>query len=457
MPFKCHHLDKWEYMNLDLCEEVLEHSSRCVVFIGGASSSGKSFCAKNLKRVLEGNGHKALVVSTDNYNKGISGIITDKVAEKYFGGDLPNREKVVREVKSVLLKTPFSKKFDRDCLDQIKPKLASFLAPADLSKYLDGCAEEIKHLNFDEPDVYDLSSVATDIKALLAGKTVSCKKYSKVVSEQVPAHSHYDGSKYQVLIVEGIYVLSDHLLDRFDRGMAVTNFIEGSPKSLFLRRVIRDNKITSSPSYYTIGMYFHNIVKSYNETIIPSRDNAMVIFNNDMTFAELREGNLYLTKDRVKVTNPLFIQEMLNKAKLLSTTFQKDIYFTGIGEPSDFNNLLRLRELSTDGGKTYVPSSLVNKGSPKARRDGKVIRPINVLLKEGDFFKVFGSEKDFLDNMTAAGFAIDRQVFKVKRRITYDGYRFTISDFRGEGVWLEFADPDLPLKVRDEFISEASE
>ena len=453
---QCHHLDRWEFMNLDMIEEVLEAHNKCAVLIGGASSSGKSFCAKNLKEILGAYGHPATIISTDSYNKGVTSIITDKVEKRAFKGNLPFKSTLLKIAFPIVRDTPFEEKFDAACCERIR-QAASKLVPSDiLTPYLEACQSEAEKLNFDEPDVYDLSHVAEDLKELFLGKRIHRREYSKVISEPVPSKDFIDGSRYQVFIVEGLYVLSSHLTKQLDRGTFIADFVEGSPKSLFLRRIIRDAKTTSAPNYYTIQMYFSNIVKSYNETIHPSAKNADLIFKNDMSFLELREGNLYTTKAKIEVNNPEFIAKLLTQGEILSTQQTRDIYLRGKDEPSDFNNLLRLREVSSDGGNTYVPSSLVHKGAPKARRDGKEIRPINVLLKEGEFFKAFTDEKDFLKRTSEAGLIVDRSVAKVKRKIRYNGYVLTLSAFENEGMMLEFSDPDIPQRVIDQIGAEAS-
>ncbi len=456
MQIQCHHLDRWEYMNLDMIEEVLANRGKCAVLIGGATSSGKSFCAKNLKILLEQNGYAATIISTDSYNKGVTAIITDKVEKRFFGGKMPFKSAIMRVAFPIVRDTPFEEKFSRECCARIRQAACTLVPEAVLDTYIEGCLTEIKKLNFDEPDVYDLSHVAHDLKALLAGGKITRKEYSKVISEPVPSDRQIDGSQLKVFIVEGLYVLSDPLIKQLNRSDFVADFVEGSAKSLFLRRIIRDAKVTSSPTYFTIQMYFSNIVKSYNDTILPSAKNADIIFKNEMSFSELREGDLYVTKDKVELVNPSFICQLMNESTTESIQHQRDLYLRGSNESPDFNNLLRLREISEDGGKTFVPASLVHKGAPKTRRDGREIRPINILLREGEFLKAFSDEHDFLRKVQQAGFIVDRTVTKVKRKLKYHGYSLTLSAIEREGLFLEFSDPDIPQQVIDEIRIEAS-
>ena len=208
---------------------------------------------------------------------------------------------------------------------------------------------------------------------------------------------------------------------------------------MFLRRVIRDAKSTSADNCFTIKSYFKYIVPSYLNTILPNKKNADIVFVNDMTFSELRQGDLYLTKEKIKITNKNLIQFLLKNGKVLSKEFQRDIYISAYDENISSDNLLRLRTISFDNGKTYTPTSLVHKGAPKTRLDGKQIRPINVLISEGDFEKIFSSEQQFLSNLYNAGFRQDRTTIKTRYRILISGQSITLDDIKNEGVFVELS------------------
>lgn len=456
MNIRVHHLDKWAFINMDLIGEILEKRKRCAVTIGGATSSGKSFSAEYLETFLNANKVPAIIVSTDNYNKGISGIVTDKVDEKLFKGMLPNKEKVKAVVRQVIVDTPFEEKFAKKNRELIRQRTEGLLSPSEQALFLKGCVDEIKKLSFDEPSVYDLKEVASDVKSLLKGKVIQRKKYSKVASERLPVHESINGSRYRVIIIEGIYATTDDLIKELERKYLITNFVEGNPKSLFLRRVIRDQKNTSLPNYVTIAMYFNYIAKSYKESIRPSSANADVILDNNMSFAELREGTLYTTKEKIKVTNPEFLARLWQSSKTVKTVYQKDLYIKGQNEPRDLNSIIRMREISSDKGRTFVPVSLISKGVPKYRRDHKEIRPINILLAENEFHKVFASEQDFVEKIATADFAVDQVVKKIKRYLNYKGYRLILTDIPGSGVYLELSDPKIEPKTREWLLQRAT-
>ncbi len=442
MRFKFHHRDKWTCANLDLVEESLEKHPKAIVLVGGASSSGKSFSAHTLKDFLEQNGHHAIIISLDQYNFGLSGIIPNKVNLNLFAGSLPNRKEIRNRIKKIIYDVPFDEKYRPEQIDKIRESIKGLVDPSILEKFLKGLYDEWKVLNFDEPTVYDLASAADDVKELYRDGCITEKKYSKVISEQIPSDSVIDGKQYDVILVEGIYALSKGMLSNLNEYDFITDFIDGNPKSLFLRRVIRDEKSTSAGSVFTISIYFKYILKSYKETILPSRKNADVILDNEMSFLELRQGNLYTTKREIHTESENAIQEIRKLGTLNRISYRKDTYFSVPNESRNSNNILRLRSVSHDEGKTYYPSSLVHKGIPKCRKDSKVIRPINILLKEGEFNKVWESSDECIHDFVSAGFVVSSVQKKKKIRRTINGENIVIREVDGQGYFVEFPDND---------------
>ena len=437
---KYHHIDKWGFANLDLIEEVLESHSKAVVLLAGASSSGKSYMANYLADFLKKNGHRSITISLDQYNHGLSGFIPNKVNKNYFSNKLVHLAEIKSQIKKVIYNLPFDKKYDEDSLNLIRPKIAPYFKNKNsLERFLQALNAEWRVLNFDEPTVYNLKEAAGDVKKLLENKTIKAKKYSKVVSERVPSRKTISGKDYDVILVEGIYALDNEMLKEFDNcSYVIKDFIDGNPKSLFIRRVVRDAKMTSADNVFTISIYFKFIVKSYLETIYPNRLNADIILFNDMSFSELRVGDLYVTKDEIKTLDNALIDRLIKKSKIIDKAYQRDIFFSAPLESLESNNILRLRCLSFDGGKTFTPSSLVHKGSPKVRKDNKVVRPINILIKEGEFTKIWKDEGECLRDFLMAGFYIGPVKRKVKTHIIYKNIPLVIREIEGEGCYIEF-------------------
>lgn len=445
MAFEFHHMDKWAYANLDMIEEVLEKENKAVVLIAGASSSGKSYCATLLKNLLRKNGHKTCIISLDQYNVGLSAIIPNKVNLNYFHNSIPNMKEISKRIKKIIYDVPFDSKYKPEILDQIRYSIVDLLPEEDLETFIEGLGKEWAKLNFDEPTVYDMKEAAEDVKLLLQDRRVNTKEYSKVVSERVHSSRYIHGKDYEVIIVEGIYSLHSTLVNELKDVNTIKDFIDGNPKSLFLRRIIRDAKITSASSVFTISAYFKYIVKSYLSTINPCRQCADIILNNDMTFSEMRAGNLYTNRFVLHTMNKKVLEEIERQSTVVERVYQKDIYLSVEGEEKS-KNLLRLRCISSDGAE-YTPSSLVHKGLPKIRRDDKVIRPINVFLKEGEFFKVWPSLDDCLNDFAYAGFLVGPTEYKIKTRVEFEGTRLTLRDIKDHGYSIEFVNPPRPEVV----------
>lgn len=439
-----HHMDKWAYCNLDLIEEVLEKEKKAVVLIAGASSSGKSFCAEYLTGMLKANGHQAVTISLDQYNIGLSGIIPNKVNLNYFQGSLPNMEVIRSRIKDIIIDVPFDKKYAPSVLVKIQRSLKDLLSSEQMPIFLRGLKEEWARLNFDETTVYDLKEATEDIKKLMQNKTIEAKEYSKIISERIPSGKTICGKDYDCIIVEGIYALDRSMLDAFrGRRYVLKSFIAGNAKSLFLRRIIRDSKISSASNAFTTRLYFTSILKSYLETIFPSRLASDVLLYNDMTFSEIRNGDLYTTKEEIKIVDDRKARRLIKESTIESLSYQKDTYFTCQGEKEDAadSNVLRLRSLSYDEGRTYVPSSLVHKGKSKVRRDGKIIRPINIIVREGEFYDVWKDESACLKDFLSAGFFIGPVRYKKKYRLDYKGQKLVLNCIQGEKTILELNRP----------------
>ncbi len=437
MKYTCHHTDKWIFANMDLAEEQLENNPKALIIIAGASSSGKSFLSSSLKKSFELHGKRCLTFSLDQYNFGLSGIIPNKVNDDYFHSSLTNIDEIRKRIKPIIFNEPFDQKYSKENLVKIKKAIHDLLPEDKIDIFIDALYEEWLKLNFDEPTVYNLKEAAEDIVKLFNNEEIEAKTYSKIYSERMPSSVKWNGNDYDIIIIEGIYALNKNFVSGLEKLRPVKNFIEGNPKTLFLRRIIRDKKLTSASTPFTVDLYFKYILDSYNKTILPTKEIADIVLENDFTFHELRDGDLYVSRDTFPIGKEDSVSKIKEESSVISVSYQKDFYFTVQGEKSENQNLLRFRETSFDGGKTYVPGSLVHKGAPKFRMDAKIIRPINVLLNENDIRKVWKTNDEvifaFLDN----GFQISKAEEKIKTKINYKGQEFSIYEVRGKQSYIE--------------------
>lgn len=446
MAFIYQDLDKWIYGNIDLAEEILETHKKAFILLSGASSSGKSYSASLLAMALKKNGHHPYVLSLDQYNVGLSHIIPRKVNQNVFHGSVSNIEEICDAIKPIMIEIPFSEKYSLESIQKLRPIVSQYLGGNECEIFLENLNKEWLRLNFDEPSVYDLKEAANDIKTLNQDGTIQEKKYSKVVSERVESNTILNGIDYDVILVEGIFALNETFLKELSSLKMIKNFVDGNPKSLFLRRIIRDKTKTSADSPFTVSIYFNYILKSYKEAILPTRESADVILNNDMTFDELRHGLNYRTKDEIDISKEDY-EWMISNSTILEDEYQKDVFFNVENEKDNEGNLLRLRSISFDKGKTYKLSSLVHKGVKKLRLDHKIIRPINVLLEDGEVSLVFKDEEEVIASFVSAGFVVGDIVKKRKTKVSIENRILTLRSIEDKRYHLEFSDNKAAIDV----------
>ena len=435
MPMSVNDVESWSYANLDRAEELLQNGQKVVILVAGASSSGKSFACKVLNEILLQNNIKACILSTDDYSKGISGIITNKVNDNCFLGKLEDINNISDTIKNIIIDSSFTEKFSENNLKIIKEKCKDLISPLQMPIFLNGLKYEFSKINFDEPSVYDLPYLAKNISTLLNGDSIYKRSYSMLVSEGKTDNSNIiNGKDFDVVIVEGLYALNTSLTNGLPKDNLIKNFIECNDKTLFLRRVIRDATRTTADNCFTVKNYLKYVVPGYYSTVKPTMVNADFILQNNMTFNELRKGQSHAEQSKIRVEDKKLLGSIFCGCKIISVQFQKDLYFDSVNNESANNdNILRIRCLSCDGGKTYELSSMLHKGHIKTRGDGKIIRPINLLIKEGDFNKIYNTEQDLIQDFLSAGLYVSKCITKKRTKIMLDNQEFTLDAVKNQG------------------------
>lgn len=433
MSFSTQAFERWCYANLDLVEEQKSKNKKSLILIAGASASGKSYSTEKLKEFLENNGYKAFTMSTDDYNRGISGIVTTKVNENFFDGKLSNVEVITEKVRDAIINSDFADKFSAVNLMKIKKECENLIKKEEINTFLNALTVEFARINFDEPMVYNLGKVAQDIDLLMRGKTILKKAHTKVTGEQIQTNEIISGSDYDIIIVEGIYALNEQLLEGIKTIEPIKNFIQGREKTLFLRRVLRDSKLTTLKNEFTIKNYFDFVYPSYKKLVLPTKKYADIVCYNNMTFEELRNGETLSKQIKVKASNKKLIELLLKNATSKETIYERDLYLENKeATANELDNILRLRTISEDEGKTYKLSSLVHKGGVKLRKDGMVIRPVNVLIKEGNFDTIYKSEQEFLNKLKENDFVVSKEIKKERIKLMIEGEKYVIDKINNQ-------------------------
>ena len=96
---------------------------------------------------------------------------------------------------------------------------------------------------------------------------------------------------------------------------------------------------------------------------------------------------------------------------------------------------------SFDEGKTFVPYNLVHKGVIKIRKDNRVIRPINLLIKQDDFEKIWNNYIECVDDFYRAGFIIGKINHRIRYNVTYKNQKLKISNIENSDYCIDFVEP----------------
>ena len=420
-------LTEWEYNNLDLIEECIEKGKKPVVLIAGASSSGKSFASKTLERFLNDHNLRTVTVSTDSYNNGITKNIFNIVDKKYYGGKLPTKDVCINKIRDITINSEFDKKFDFANCKKIERAMTGLLT-INLQEFTDHMKYEFEHINFDRKYIYDLTEASNDIAHLMKGKIIAKKSYSKMISERIEESEFIDGQDVDVIIVEGIYALTDDIRENLDAEATITNFVTANSKNLFLRRMIRDMQITNCSKSFILKNYFQYVIPEYEKTVKPTMQNADIIFQNDMTFEELRSG-------KVEVQEKFLIDQesvriLLKQSKVLDKRFQLDTFFGDKGDKT----VLRLREVGMNR-KELKMDSLIFKSAPRLRKDNQLVRQRQILCNSSDL-KIYKNKRQLIDDLKSAGIEQSKQVLKTRFLLEYMGQEIKI-DFDGDKIYME--------------------
>jgi uridine kinase len=194
-----------------------------IIGIAGASGCGKSYLAKdNLKNLFERYGISTTIISCDNYYK------------PYLVGGNPSK------------------------------------APLDF--------------NWDTPDVIDLDLFSSDLDKFKRNISINVPNYNFKTSQREGILETIKSSDFQVLIVEGLYVLyRDDIRSKLDLKI----FAESDLEICLARRISRDiaeRGKTPADTPASLQNYELYVRPSYQKYIEPKKKNADIIVNTDIDY-----------------------------------------------------------------------------------------------------------------------------------------------------------------------------
>jgi len=420
-------LEQWQEEILKRINIVLSQKDKAVVNIAGASASGKGEATEFLLQGLNKEGKRVLVISTDDFYKGISKMIIEKIRNYFPNLDI-DWEKIEEVVKNITADKEFNEKFSEENLQLLSAYLKENYPSVDSQKIISAIKNEFQNIDFDNPTAVDLESLAKVLSELKKNREVEIPTYSMKTSEPTEKKK-VNGADYDVILVEGIYALNEKIVELAD----IKTFIETDKRTLLMRRFRRDVLAgrTSFPPEITLWMTLEIVFPAYNKYILPDREKSDLILRNDYTGTETFDTKTYDVQDKIflKETDISRLEKILGKPIEVKT--QKDFYFTNDNEIFNPQHLIRIRE---ENGKL---KDLVHKGMKIQRDDGKIIRPTETYIKEGEFGIKYKKTEEVINAFYKAGFKLAAEISKIRKIYRKGDVEIALDQVEGLGAYLE--------------------
>jgi uridine kinase len=143
------------------------------------------------------------------------------------------------------------------------------------AQYVDAQGEK----NFDLPKSFDRKALLHDIQLLKSGQTVTRKEYTFNNPEAIPQMLHFPAAP--IVIIEGLFLFHyKKIAPLFDLKV----FIFAKDNLKVIRRIKRDRVERNYPLEDVLYKYEHHVLPSYEKYILPYKDDADVVVNNNGDF-----------------------------------------------------------------------------------------------------------------------------------------------------------------------------
>ena len=134
--------------------------------------------------------------------------------------------------------------------------------------------------NFDRPGSIDKKSFVRDVKKkLISGETVIIQEY--MFNNQEAEAKTLTFSPAPIIIVEGIFVFH---YKKMRKQMDMKIFIEAKENLKVIRRITRDQVERNYPLDDVLYRYRKHILPAFEKYILPYRDSADIVINNNTHF-----------------------------------------------------------------------------------------------------------------------------------------------------------------------------
>lgn len=331
-------MDKMEMLNYNLLQQVKNGTK--IVMISGASSSGKSYLAYDVKQMLEENGYNPVIVSTDAFYKNISQIVMEQFLETNYNFlDKTDLVKVYKIIDKHTINKTFTEKFTKANCKNIFIDLCSILTPSLANKVVKIYEEGIEKINFDTPNAVNLSKCAKFCNDFFKNNSVIIPKRNFAYS----VNNYLNENKKEVtdktiIILEGIYALNNNLIQKI-KPKSYRIYVDSDLNTILVRRFNRDILLGRSTmaKEMVIENFLQGTMPGYLKYTYPTRENAHFIYDNSYSKLE-RISNAQTSQIKFIVKNI-----DLTDYKKIKSVMQKDFYLNPT-VVENANEVVRIRE-----------------------------------------------------------------------------------------------------------------
>ena len=240
---------------------------------------------------------KPLVISTDDFYKGVSRTIVENASVGFpYKNIKALNNSLTNALRSVIEFDIYANKFSQENEAKILSKFKKIFkdngaenASLTAKRFLDEVKTEYENINYDLPSAVDLKAVAEVVNKFNNGEKFTIPVYSFNTGEAyVDEENEVNPKDYTHLIVEGIFALNNEVLKNIKSNNISTTAINCDPKTLLIRKLNRDVKIgrcSHAPEEIILN-FLNQTMVSYEEYIKPSFKNANLVLNSNLSFGE---------------------------------------------------------------------------------------------------------------------------------------------------------------------------
>ncbi len=404
-----------------------------LILVGGASSSGKSYNSQCLANYLS-NDHRVLMISADNYYKGVAKISVEKTCLKdKFAKYQKDVDIISALLKKITLIYPLQDKLKGNQRKEFNLAISPYVSKEDKEEFIDEIAYQLENMNFDEPFAIDFSLLSNQIKDLLNKKMVALPQYSFHTSE-IDAQTEVNGNDYDILIVEGLYALREELLSQLNGISYVTSAIVCDPNTLLSRKLHRDilEKRSKLSEEMILLSFLDIIMPAYDDYILPTLQNAKYILNTSITEKEVSNK---VEDKQIKFQTNKEIYKLLKSIGAVKKNVckQKDFYLENKTDKNPYNLSISLRE--SDGIVSNLQFKFLESIYSR-QTENYSLKSFSIKNRQSD---------NLLNSFAHAGFNVSDIIDKTRTIYEIDGKTIKLDEIENLGLFLELDNENIYL------------